>query len=83
MSLPLATATPPSSKRPGAKPRNGVRATARIWLRVTPEERAALEQVAADNQSTVGAVVREAVNEFVSDYGERRVFPRRPDARRL
>jgi hypothetical protein len=39
-----------------------------ITLRVTPEQRRELEQVARDNQTTLAGAIREAVNSFVSDY---------------
>ena len=52
-------------------------ATQDIHVRVTPEQRRALEQVARENQTHLAAVIREAVNTFVADYQEARVF-RRP-----
>lgn len=60
--------------RTGRPPRAGVRATKRIEIVVTDEERAALDQMAKDNRQTLAAVIRDAVNTFVSDYGERVVF---------
>lgn len=45
----------------------------RIWL--TPSERAALERMAIENHhASIAALVREAVNEFVADYGGRKIF---------
>jgi hypothetical protein len=49
----------------------------RIYVPVTPAQRLELQRVAAENGQSVAAVVRDAVNEFVSDYGERQPFPSR------
>lgn len=46
----------------------------RACVRLTQEERRDLEQVARENRLTVAAVIRDAVNEFVADYREQRVF---------
>jgi hypothetical protein len=66
-----------SPKSPGRPPLNDVSATERIIVRVTPAQRLDLRRVATDNGTDVSGIVREAVNEYVSDYDERRVFPRR------
>ena len=60
--------------RRGRPPRAGVRATKRIEFVVTDQERRALEKMAKDNRQTMADAVREAVNSFVGDYGERVVF---------
>ena len=61
-------------KRQG-RPRLGDRpASSWIHLRVTPAQRLELRRVADENHQRVSSVVREAVDEFVSDYRERRVF---------
>jgi len=52
----------------------GERATARIWAFLTSTERQALDAVAHDNGLTVAQVIRDAVNEYVADYSDRRVF---------
>ena len=49
-------------------------AAASIRVRVTPDQRRALQQVAADNRLTVADTIREAVNVFVADYSEASVF---------
>lgn len=41
---------------------------------VTRAELVAIRRVAAENGQPVASVIREAVNEFVADYGERAVF---------
>ena len=46
-----------------------------VTVRLTPAQRLALERAARDNRTNVAGVVREAVNEFVSDYGEPAIFP--------
>lgn len=60
--------------RRGRPSRAGVRATSRVEFVVTTEERAALETVAKANRQSLAAVIRDAVNTFVADYGERVVF---------
>lgn len=52
----------------------------RIWIKVTPSQRAALVEMAKANRTTVAAAIREAVNEYVSDYGERPVFRGDPNS---
>jgi hypothetical protein len=65
------------SKRPrGRPPIADVPSTARIELRVTPAQRIELRRVASENQTGVAGMLREAVNEYVADYHERRVFNR-------
>lgn len=56
------------------------RSRSRIEFVVTNEERALLDRVAQENRGTIAKVVRDAVNEYVNDYSERRVFL--PDCRR-
>jgi hypothetical protein len=41
-----------------------------------------LQQVASENRVTVSEVVREAVNEYVADYRERRLFSKARGAAR-
>ncbi len=41
-------------------------------FRLTAAEDAALERVAGENGATVADVIRQAVNEFVADYSDRR-----------
>ena len=64
-------------KRIGRPPIYDVPTTARLYVRVTSAQRLALERVAEQNRTDLSGVIREAVNEYVTDYGERRVFPRR------
>jgi hypothetical protein len=42
----------------------------RIEFRLTDEENAGLEAAARENGTTVAALIRDAVNEFVADYAE-------------
>jgi hypothetical protein len=67
-----------AGKRPtgGRPPLNEVAATERIYVRVTPAQRLELRRVASDNKTHVSGIIREAVNEYVSDYGERNPFRR-------
>lgn len=41
-----------------------------VCFRLTHDERAWLEQIAAENQGTLAGVIRAAVGEFVADYRE-------------
>lgn len=45
-----------------------------IRVRVTPAQRLKLRRVADENGTLVSEVIREAVNEYVEDYGETRIF---------
>jgi hypothetical protein len=49
-------------------------ATRRIAVRVTPAQQRDLQRVASENQTDVAGVIRQAVNEYVSDYRDARVF---------
>lgn len=64
------------SKRTGRPPLADVPANTRISLRVTAAQRLELRRVASDNRTGMAGIIREAVNEFVNDYGERRTFVR-------
>jgi hypothetical protein len=65
--------------RRGRPSRAGVPSCRRVEILVTEAEFDALKGIAADQRYRhVGAVVREAVNVFVADYGERRVFVSKP-----
>jgi len=52
-------------------------ATGWINVRVTPGQRLELRRVADLSGMRVSTVIREAVNEFVADYGDRQPFRRR------
>ena len=52
----------------------GERATKRIEFVVTAEQRRELERVAAEQGKPLSTVIRDAVNEFVGDYSDRKVF---------
>lgn len=47
-----------------------------IHVRVTERQRAELRQVEAELGLDCSGIIREAVNEFVADYSERKVFSR-------
>ena len=64
------------AKRNGRPPLNDVPASSRITVRVTPAQRLDLRRVATDNGTGVSGIIREAVNEFVNDYDDRRPFVR-------
>jgi hypothetical protein len=52
----------------------GTRANKRIEFVVTVEQRRELERVSRETGKPLATVIREAVNEFVADYSERKVF---------
>jgi hypothetical protein len=58
--------------RAGRPPRAEVPSHARVEILVTEEEHARLRQLAQENRSTLAGIVREAVNEYVSEWLERR-----------
>jgi hypothetical protein len=61
----------------GRKPRiANTPSVERVEIRITAAERIDLEQVAAANHTTMTDVLREAVNEYVSDFRDRRLFVR-------
>jgi hypothetical protein len=65
------------SKRPGRPPLFDVPVTARIYVHVTPAQRTDLQRVASDNKTDVAGIIRDAVNEYVADYRDRKPFRRR------
>ena len=58
----------------GRPPRAGVRATRRVEFVVTDRERAELDVVSMECGQDVATLIRDAVNEYVADYRERKVF---------
>ena len=60
--------------RRGRPPRAGVRATERIEFVATVSERQDLKSIAAAESRPLAEVIRDAVNEYVSDFRERVVF---------
>lgn len=65
------------TKRPRGRPTiSDVPATTRIYVRVTPAQRLDIRRVASDNGTGVSGIIREAVNEYVGDYDDRRPFVR-------
>ena len=62
--------------KPGPKPDDEEPALLVIHVRVTERQRAELRQVEAELGMDCSGIIREAVNEFVADYSERRVFPK-------
>jgi predicted HicB family RNase H-like nuclease len=58
----------------GRPVRAGTRSSHRVIFRVTPAEHSALRQAASEQQKPMAAMIREAVDEFVADYREQRVF---------
>lgn len=63
-------------RRPGRPLRADAPANKRVEFVITPEERQALVRVAQDAGKPLATVIREAVNEYVSDYTDRVVFIR-------
>jgi hypothetical protein len=64
-----------TTKRPPGRPRLfDEPASASISVKVTPAQRLELRRVASDNGTGMAGIIREAVNEYVADYGDRRPF---------
>lgn len=72
MSDPFLIVGAPRRGRPPLAPRDT--RTSRIEVLVTEDERVALQKVASANRQTLSSVLRDAVNTFVADYGERVIF---------
>ena len=64
-----------TEKRRG-RPKGDDPADTIVRVRVTAGQRLELHRVAQANRTGMSGVIREAVNEYVSDYGERRIFRR-------
>jgi hypothetical protein len=64
------------TRKRGRKPIGDGPATAKVELRVTPAQRLELRRVASENRTGVAGLLREAVNEYVADSHERRLFVR-------
>jgi len=56
------------------RPRSPEPASSRIDVRMTAAQRLALREVASENGMRLSAMVREAVDTWVGDYRDRRVF---------
>ena len=70
-------------RRRGRPPRvNGEGSCVRVLLRLAPSEHARLRVVARAQGQPISEVLRDAVNEYVADYGERAVFDLIATARR-
>lgn len=63
--------------RLGRPPLFDAEASDRIAVNVTPTQYRELQHVARAHGQTVSALIREAVNVFVADYGEPHLFPPR------
>ena len=62
--------------RRGRPPRvPGELASERRWCLLTPSEDAALLKEATETHCTPAELIREAVNQYVSEYSERKPFP--------
>jgi hypothetical protein len=55
-------------------------ATETIRVRVTPAQKRDLERIAEENAAGVAGVIREAVDEYVADYRDRKCFAVQNDA---
>jgi len=67
-----------TEKRPPGRPLiYDAPASVRVSLAMTPAQRLDLKRVASQSGTGMSDILREAVNEFVSDYGERQPFRRK------
>jgi hypothetical protein len=60
----------------GRRPRAGVRSDRPMQFYMTAQEKTALQQMAHLERRKMAEIVRDAVNEYVADFGERQVFRR-------
>jgi hypothetical protein len=67
----------------GRPPLDDEPATKVIRVRVTPAQRLRIHRVASENGTDLSGVIREAIDEYVSDYDESPVFRRTRARRRL
>lgn len=65
-------AKPPRRRRPALH--EGTPASESVRIRVTAAQRLDLKRVAEENGTGISGIIREAVDEYVADYRERRVF---------
>jgi hypothetical protein len=65
-----------NATRKRGRPRSADAATERVVVRVTPAQRLDLRRVASDSRTGVSGIVREAIDEYVSDFRDRRIFGR-------
>jgi len=65
-----------TTRKRGRPPIADESASVRIHVRVTPAQRLELRRVAGDNHTGVSGIIREAINEIVTDCGARRTFVR-------
>jgi hypothetical protein len=62
-------------RRPG-RPALDPAARARIIaIRMTPQHRVAIQEMAGERRVSASTVIREAVNSYVKDYGGPLIFP--------
>lgn len=64
--------------KPGPKPRFGVAADVVLRVRVTPQQRVRLQQVAALNLTTTAGVIRQALESYVADFSDDPMFTAGP-----
>jgi hypothetical protein len=60
--------------RRGRPARAGHRSMCRVQVFMTSEEKMALKNMATSEGKKIAEIVRDATNEYVADFGERRVF---------
>jgi len=68
------------ARRRGRPPTAGVAADQRLQFRLTASERKQLSAIAKMEGRPVADVVRDSINEYVSDFRDDPVFVRRPDS---
>lgn len=54
---------------------DGAASTERIWAWLTPGEREALKAMSLEEGKPVAVLIREAVNSYVGDFTDRKIFP--------
>lgn len=70
-------AQPPNGRRGRPARVPGELASERRWCFLTPSEDAALLAAATENDLTPAELIRDAINDYVGDYSDRKIFHHR------
>lgn len=62
------------TRRRGQPPRHGAPAREHLDVRITKDHKEGLKEIAAAEGRSVAAVVKDAIDEYVGDYRERKIF---------
>lgn len=66
----------PERRRRGRPPRAGESSTHRFEFVTTDDEAIGIKHVAAAEGRPVSEIIRDAINEYVGDFSEQKIFPK-------